>query len=113
MNERLAVLSALVDREPVDPALVDAALAEPEGRSQLVDFLRVRQRLAASLESDALPRLRLPPDSPTRRWVARVAIVLLPLMLGTVAGAWMAERRELSPPEPDRVIKFVRGVDWK
>jgi hypothetical protein len=112
-DERFSVLSALLDREPVDADLLALALDDPAGRMQLVDFVRLRARVASEFATDVVvsptPRRR----SPVPRWIARAALVLLPLVLGAAGGAWWAERRELQPPTPTRVVQFVRGVDWK
>jgi hypothetical protein len=54
----------------------------------------------------AVPRPR------AKTWMARAALVLLPLLLGAVGGAWWVEQRESRPPTPDRVVQFVPGVEW-
>jgi len=111
-DDRFAVVSALLDREAVDPDMLRVALEEPKARAELVDFVRLRERLAHEL-TDPEPVAARTAGSRARLWVARAAMLLLPLLSGLAAGAWWAERRELRPPEPDRVIRFVRGVDWK
>jgi hypothetical protein len=111
-DERFAVLSALLDREPVDPDALAAALEDPAGRAELVDFARLRHRLGEELADDEpvaaalrAPRLKV--------WLARAAMVLLPLTAGAAAGVWFVEQRDARPPAPDRIVKFVPGVDWK
>jgi hypothetical protein len=42
MTDAREVLSALIDREPVDPDVLARVLDEPDGRAMLVDFVRVR-----------------------------------------------------------------------
>jgi hypothetical protein len=112
-DERFVVLSALIDREPVEPDEVAAALESDEGRAQLVAFVRLRARVAAEYgdsEPAASPRRT---RSPARLWLARAAIVLLPLAAGSAITAWLIERQESRPPTPTRVVQFVPGVDWK
>jgi hypothetical protein len=45
IDEQHVVLSALVDREPVDPEALATALEDPAGRRALVDFIRLRVEL--------------------------------------------------------------------
>jgi hypothetical protein len=114
-DERFAVLSALLDREPVDSEALADALEDPAGRAQLVDFVRLRASVAAEFAVEA----SVPARSLGRRrsrwamWIARAALVLLPLVLGAAGGAWFAERRDARPPTPTRIVQFVPGVDWK
>lgn len=111
-EERFEVLSALLDREAVDPDALARALDDAAGRAQLVDFARLRARVQREFSVDDAVTPRWRPFS-ARRWLARVALVLLPLSLGLFGGAWWVEQRELRPPTPDRVVQFVPGVDWK
>jgi len=110
-NERFVEISAVIDGEAVDADALAAALEDPDGRAQLVDFVRLRNRVRA-LGGDEPGRLPARPSN-TRTWIVRAAIVLLPLLLGAAGGIWFAEQRDSRPPQPDRVIEFVRGVDWK
>jgi hypothetical protein len=113
-NQRFAVLSALIDREPVDPDLLAEALDDPAGRAELVDFVRLRVRVADELGDDAFG---VPPSAPrpsaVKRWLLRAAFVLLPLGCGAAGGAWFMAYSESRPPTPTRVMQFVAGVDWK
>jgi hypothetical protein len=114
-EERDTQLSALVDREMVDPDALAMALEDPAGRAQLVDFVRLRARVAdefAVADGVAGPA-RVLRRWRVKAWIARVALVLLPLSLGGAAGAWFVERRESRPPTPTRIVQFVPGVDWK
>ena len=111
-DQRFAVLSALIDREPVDPGQLAIALEDPAGRQALVDFVRLRGRLDDELADDE-PVVRPHAPSRAKAWLARAAMVLLSLTAGTAAGAWWVEWRESRPPEPDRIVRFVPGVDWK
>lgn len=113
-DQRFAVLSALIDREPVDPDALAAALEDPAGRAELVDFVHLRVRVAEAVALDEpVAPVRPKPASPMKVWLARAALVLLPLVFGAAAGAWFIERRESRPPTPTRVVQFVPGVDWK
>jgi hypothetical protein len=114
IDDRLAVLSALLDREPVDPNAVAAAIELPEGRALLIDFARLRALTMDALDSQA--RIQTMPDArrryPRTAWLKRAAVVLLPVLL-TIGGAVVYERWEdTRPPAPDRVIEFTPGVDW-
>jgi hypothetical protein len=53
MTDRREVLSALIDREPVDPDVLARVLEEPEGRAMLVDFVRVRAAVNADEPEEA------------------------------------------------------------
>jgi hypothetical protein len=111
-EERFEVLSALLDREAVDPDALARALDDPAGRTQLVDFARLRARVQQEFAVDDAVTTAPRPSS-ARRWLARAALVLLPLSLGLLGGAWWVEQRELRPPTPDVVVRLVPGVDWK
>ena len=110
-DERFQVLSALIDREPVDPDVLAAALEDPAARAELVDFVRLRNRLGEELAGEE-PAAHAGAPSRAKAWLARAAMVLLSLTAGTAAGAWWVEWRESRPPEPDRIVRFVPGVDW-
>jgi len=114
-EDQFPVLSALIDREPLDPDALALALEQPEGRQILVDFIRLREFMAAELEQ--AETVTLPALSPKRAGASRLwrlaAVVLLPLMVGLGGGYWWREREQRRPPTPTRVIQFVPGVDWK
>lgn len=111
-DRRFEVLSALVDREPVDPDQLRVALDDPAGRAQLVDFVRLRSHVQQEFPVDDRAA-QLPRRWPARGRLTRAALILLALSVGIVGGAWWSEQREQRPPRPDRVIQFVAGVDWK
>ena len=113
-DERFAVLSALVDREPVDPDILALALDDPEGRAQLVDFVRLRALTAREFAAqDAAHREPEAGRGGASIWLRRAAAVVLPLALGLAGGAWWVDRMEERPPAPDRVLRFTVGDDWK
>jgi len=114
-EDRFPVLSALIDREPVDADALALALDEPEGRQVLVDFIRLRGAVISELDTDkqtSLPLVHAKGAGVLRLW-RLAAMVLLPLMVGVGGGYWWREREQRRPPTPTRVIQFVPGVDWK
>lgn len=114
-DEERAVLSALIDREPVDPDALADAIEDTDGRAMLVDFVRLRlelQREDATLPTTARAGARPKRLSRLRSW-RLAAAVLLPLGIGVASGWWLGERsRQEHPPTPDRVVSFTPGVDW-
>ena len=112
-DERYMVLSALIDREAVDPDALSATIESAEARAALVDMVRLRAMVAAEL--DAEPAMQAPRPSTVIasgawRWVAAAVI---PLAVGLGGGYWWRVRAESTPPTPTRVVQFVQGVDWK
>jgi hypothetical protein len=105
------VLSALIDREPVDPDLLAQLFEDRANRALLVDFVRVRAALHAddqreppwSAAAGAVAPTR--PRSP-RVWLRAAAAFLL-LAAGAGGGAWV-ERQIMRerPPEPDRIVQL-------
>ena len=114
-DDRFAVLSALLDREPVDPDAVAAALEEQGGRAQLVAFVRLRAvtRESLDIESAEAPVRGAMRVQSSGTLMRRAAAVLLPVVLA-LGGAVLYERWDDNrPPAPDRVVEFTPGVDWK
>jgi hypothetical protein len=108
------VLSALIDREPVDPDVLARVLEDPANRRLLVDFVRVRVAAQAEVPGERSGRRRPRLPAPQRAsWPghgprgrgapARRA--------GAGGGAWVHEyaTRE-RPPDPSRVVQFEPGV---
>ena len=101
------LLSALLDREPVDPDALAATLEHAEARALLVDFVRLR----AVLQPDGLdaPAVTSPP--PARRTPARamlqLAAAVLLVALGALAGHRLSPGDVEPPPEPTRVVPLV------
>ena len=104
------ILSALLDREPIDPDQLAALLERPEGRALLVDFVRLRSVLHADAGQEAGPPV---PMLPGGRTVARTLLGLAAAALLVVSGALVGSRFAASdgdlPPEPTRVVKLVPG----
>ena len=109
------ILSALIDREPVDANALTDVLETPDARALLVDFVRLRAVVTADDEETA-PAWKAPGVSPsishTGRWRAAAAILLL--LGGAGGGFWLgAEAAREEPPIPNRVLEFKLGVDWQ
>lgn len=110
------VLSALIDREPVDPEVLASLLETPEARAMLVDFVRVRTVVLADEAGQSVVPLRMAPRprllDQRRAWMGLAAGLLLFASLG--GGFWVGERlgRD-APPAPTRVVQFQAGVDWR
>jgi hypothetical protein len=112
-DERFEVLSALLDREPVDPGQLRVAIDDPEGRAALVDFVRLRAQTQRSFDVEDADGTPAASRSQSGTWLARAAALLVTLGLGAAGGAWWVEHRERRPPAPTQVVQFVPGVDWK
>jgi hypothetical protein len=120
MSDDREVLSALIDREPVDADVLARVLEDPANRRLLVDFVRVR--IAAQTDDSTLPdaedRSGAPvvgtaldvgatfrgPSSKHAAWLRAAAVFLL-LAAGAGGGAWIEKyvSRE-RPPQPDRIV---------
>lgn len=108
------VLSALIDRERVDPDVLERVLEQREARALLVDFVRLRQDLLNLEERPGPPRpSTMPRLSWGRREWLRAAAAALLLSLSASGGAWVGRSvtREV-PPSPVRTVHFQPGVDW-
>lgn len=114
-SESREVLSALIDREPVDPDVLAMVLEDARARAMLVDFVRLRERVSNEGEDEAMG-----PGSydtagsrrPIAWWRAAAAALLLSAVAGGgyLLGHRLAEER---PPSPARVLGFEPGVDWQ
>lgn len=120
MTDARDVLSALIDREPVDADVLARLLEEPANRALLVDFVRVRAAVLAdgpgetewrpSAQGTWLTAYGSRPMAegarPASRWLRAAAIFVL-LAGGAGGGAWLeryASRER--PPEPTRIVRL-------
>ena len=104
------LLSALIDREPVDPAALARVLEDPDGRRALVEFASMRRVLQAPAPGEAEwlaapARLATRPRVVHPRWrlVAAAAVLVATTGLGMVAERYRGRER---PPEPTRIVQF-------
>jgi hypothetical protein len=102
------ILSALLDREPVDPDCLADLLERPNARALLVDFVRVR----AALHDDGQDAAAIAaPPRERQRSVARPLLAIAAAILLLTAGALLGSRFGLAdddrPPEPTRVIQLA------
>lgn len=106
------ILSALLDREPVDPDRLAAVLDRPEARMLLVDFVRLRCALhddgPASVDAAA-------PSAVPRRSIARqllaVAAAILLVAAGALVGSRFSAADDDHPPEPSRIVRLQPATD--
>jgi hypothetical protein len=111
-------LSALLDREPVDPDELSAVLEEGDSRRLLVDFIRLRQLIDRQDDEHPLSNATLSSGLAQVRWPWRAAAAAVLLSSGLAGGFWAGgfwagERAaQERPPRPDRVVQFQEGVDW-
>lgn len=105
------MLSALLDREPVDPDRLAVLLEDAAARALLVDFVRLRFVLhadgdtVAPSSSLAAPRWRRP-----TRVLVRIAAAILLVALGAAAGRHFAAGDDDTPPEPTRVVQLAPSL---
>jgi hypothetical protein len=105
------LLSALLDREPVDPDRLSVLLEDAEARAMLIDFVRVR----FVLHGDSDQAVPAPPLVLPRRprhagtVVLRIAAALVLLALGALAGRRFVPSDVDAPPEPTRVVQLSSG----
>ena len=129
-RDPLELLSAFMDGEAVDPAVLAEAFAVPGAKEALRDFALLR---AEVLADDSRPTSAfytrmtgLFASSPPHRswWAVAVPVPALALAAAAVlvvalgVWAWRAPGLPTShifdaPPAPDRVVVFRPGVDWK
>jgi hypothetical protein len=106
--DRHELLSALLDREPVDPDRLAALLEQAESRAMLVDFARLRAALSPDA-GDARPVLSaaVPPGRTVARPLFQIAAAILLVALGALAGSRLTPGDGDTPPEPTRVVRLV------
>jgi hypothetical protein len=108
------VISAFIDHEPFDPRALADALADPEGRNMLIDFVALRLIVDADVSADASTPTRGP-----RMWWRALAAAALALALGGAYAAGhrvaLGAARTLASdvaPAPTRVIDLRPGIEW-
>jgi negative regulator of sigma E activity len=105
MTDTRELLSALIDREPVEPDVLAALLKEPSNRALLVDFVRLRQLMNAEHEPTQAASHRLWTHR-SSAWTRIAAAVLLVAMSAGV-GAWLQHYSSIErPPLPVRVVRL-------
>lgn len=122
-------VAAFADGEPVDPELLDRALADADGRAYLIDVLVLRGMYGRRAPGTLLPDVPEALQKRTRlRWIsAAAAIVLMSVLGGYVAGRQSAPRSigevpsaprqvqsgvPMAAPAPTQIIRLEPGVDW-
>ena len=112
------VLSAFCDGEIIDPDLLAAALADPQGRNALIDFARLRAAVApVGALPASLSELRKGPARPrAARWAMVAAAAAMVLLIVAAASllprALFTKSADPVPPSPSRVVRYEPGVDW-
>jgi hypothetical protein len=109
-TDHAELLSALMDREAVDPDALAQALEDPEARRSLVAFASVRQALHEPVPGEsawlATQAPRLAESRPLRdrwRFVAAAVLLVAGLGAGVMAERYRSQQR---PPEPSRVVQL-------
>ena len=100
------LLSALLDRVPVDPAALARVLDDAEGRRTLVAFAALRAGAQAPVPGEAewMAHGKLP-SGPTGAW--RLIAAAAVLVAAVAAGMYIEQRRSReAPPNPSRVVQF-------
>jgi hypothetical protein len=105
MTDTREMLSALIDRESVDPDVLAGLLEDPANRTILVDFVRVRQAIGTDYESaQTTPERRR--DRAYGVW-PRLAAALLLVAMSASVGAWLQHYSSIErPPVPVRVVRL-------
>src|ERR687892_2247103 len=95
------ILSALIDREPVDADRLAVVLEGPDARALLVDFVRLRATISMD-DEDVVPAWEASGSTHGRLsgpwWHAAAAVLLL--AGATTAGMLLAERSDQQEPPP-------------
>jgi hypothetical protein len=142
MSDTHDCLAAFADGEPVDPGLLDRALADPEARAYLIDLLALRGlygrraagpepgRTAGEPGAAAMAPVEPPTASATTtrgRWLPAIAaLITVSVLGGYIAGRQSASRPSIdrptasqpaptgtvTAPAPTQIIRLEPGVDW-
>jgi len=93
---RFEVIDAFVDGRRVDPPELKRALAEEEGRDYFVDAWLLRESLQEQMSLESIPQIRRRWRS-DRGWILPVAVSLVMLVSGGLAGYRLAEFVDETP----------------
>jgi len=104
MNNDYEVISAFLDDEPFEPQVLADALADPAGRTLLLDLIALRRIVQPT---SAVPVLA--PAVPVRRFgwrgVAAAAVLLVALAGGYLVGLRQAAPTTVGAPAATRVVQ--------
>lgn len=103
MNPRFDVISDFLDGDAFEPKVLGEALADPEGRNMLVDFVLLRH--AARTEA---PSASIGPASRARVLAAAAAVVVA--LLG---GYQLGYRHADDTPNPPEASRVVQAPGWQ
>ena len=129
MSDTFDVIHTFVDDEPVDPAALERALADPAGRSEFIELIMLRNLARQSVP--AMPaRAAAAASGPGRvraiTWLPAAAVLAIVAGLsGYVAGGRakpettapaidtvVTSGGESTAPAPAYIIRLEPGVDW-
>src|SRR5688500_5537988 len=104
MNDTHRVISAFLDDESFDPAMLAEALSDPAGRALLIDLVALRHIVQPD-EAGAL----VASASPARRFLLRPVVAAAAMIVALAGGYFMGERSgavdTVDPPAPTRVVQ--------
>ena len=123
MTDRLDVIAAFADGEPVSAPELSAALAHEDARAYLIDVLALRGLLDGRPQLPAVSVVQ--PKRSRVRWFTAAAA----LVVAGVAGGYSAGRHAVTPPgdagrpgvvapapagapAPTHVFRMENGVNW-
>jgi hypothetical protein len=106
MTQTHAVISAFMDDEPFDAAELAAALADPEGRTLLIDLVALRHIVQPD-EASVSTIATFP-----SRW--RPLIATAAMLVALAGGYFLGERRSVAEPsEPPAPTRIVQETTWQ
>jgi hypothetical protein len=108
MDEAHEVISAFLDDEAFDPAALGDALADPVGRTLLIDLVALRHLTQAD-GTAATPVARR--RAKALRALLSVAAILVALVSGYFAGVRQRGPVESAAPAPTRIVQ--RPPAWQ
>ena len=109
MTESHAVISAFMDDEPFDAAELAAALADPEGRTLLIDLVALRHIVQP--EEPATSAAGTFPS----RW--RPLLATAAMLVALAGGYFIGDSRNApdssAPPAPPAPTRIVQETTWQ